>query len=586
VGSPRFGPAERLAALDGMAGRPLDLLVVGGGITGCGLARDAALRGLSVGLVERDDFGSGTSSRSSKLVHGGVRYLAYGDVALVRESAHERRVLAAIAPHLVHPLAFVFPLFRGDSRAKLRIGFTMFDRLAGSPPGQRHRVLAADEVRQRVPGLREPLAGGFLFTEYITDDARLTLENAISAFEHGALVANHAAAVSFPVEGGRLAGARVRDELSGEVREVRAAVVVNATGPWAEETIALGDTPVPKHVLPSKGIHLLFRADRLPLEGAVALRSPSGREGFAIRRRDHVYVGTSDVVHRGPLGGPVADREAFDDVLEMARDCFPTLGLGEADVAATWAGLRPLIAEEGKSPRDTSRHDEVWRSPEGLLSIVGGKLTTYRRMGERVMEQVGRELGRDLGPGAGAGSERDPGSGAQAEAGAGAEAEPGAGASAGPSAVGGTADVPLPGARLGGRSLDAFRSETVASLTGRGVALGAADRIAWLYGGAAEDLLRLGDEDPGWLAPLAPGSDALRGEVRLAVERGMALALADILDRRTGLLLFGSDRGLAEAPAAAEIAGRLLGWDDATRQAQLDAFRALSAQHGVPGPTG
>lgn len=542
-----FGPVERLAALAGMAARPLDVLVVGGGITGCGLARDAALRGLAVALVEKVDFGYGTSGRSSKLVHGGVRYLAYGDVALVRESANERRVLGAIAPHLVHPLPFVFPLYKGNSKAKFRVGFTMFDKLASSAPHQRHRVLEPAEVRERAPALRDPLTGGFLFLEYITDDARLTLENAVSAAEHGALVANHVAVTGFLVEDGRLVGARVRDETNGRIREVRAAVVVNASGPWAEATIALGDSPAPKHVLPSKGIHLLFRADRLPLQGAVALRSPSGREGFAIRRWSYVYVGTSDVVHEGELDGPVADREAVDDVLQMTQDCFPALGLTEADVVATWAGLRPLIAEEGKSPRDTSRHDEVWRSPEGLLSIVGGKLTTYRRMGERVMEHVGRELGRDLGD-----SRR-------------------------------TAEVPLPGGDFGGRDFDAFREATEAALVGRGVAAEAAERIVWLYGAGADDLLRLGDEDPRWLDPLAPGSAAVRGEVRFAVERGMALTLADILDRRTGLLLFSEDHGLAAAPAAAAIAGKLLGWTDEEAAAQLHAYRLLAAEHGVPG---
>jgi glycerol-3-phosphate dehydrogenase len=543
----RFGPAERLAALDTMAAQPLDLLVIGGGITGCGLARDAALRGLAVGLVERADFGSGTSGRSSKLVHGGVRYLAYGDVALVRESASERRALQAIAPHLVHPLPFVFPLYKGDSQAKFRVGFTMFDKLANSAPHQRHRVLKPGEIRERVPALREPLTGGFLFMEYITDDARLTLENAASAAEHGAHVANHAAVTSFLAEGGRLVGARVRDELGGRTREVRAATVVNATGPWAEATIALGDSPPPKHVLPSKGIHLLFRADRLPLTGAVALKSPAGREGFAIRRWGFVYVGTSDVRHDGPLDQPVADSDAVADVLRMTQDCFPALGLTEADIVATWAGLRPLIAEEGKSPRDTSRHDEVWRSPEGLLTIVGGKLTTYRRMAERVMEHVSRELGRDLG------------------------------------ADGRTADIPLPGADLGGRDFDTFRRTTSAALEARGVTARSAERITWLYGGGADELLRLGDEDSAWLEPLAAASAAVRGEVKLAVEQGMAMSLADILDRRTGLLLFSDDHGLAAAPAAAEIAGELLGWSGDEVAAQLDAYLELAALHGAEG---
>jgi glycerol-3-phosphate dehydrogenase len=422
----------------------------------------------------------------------------------------------------------------------------MFDRLASSAPHQRHRVLEPAEVRERVPALREPLAGGFRFMEYITDDARLTVENAVSAARHGALVANHAAVVSFLLEDGRLVGARVLDAVDGRTRDVRAAVVVNATGPWAEETIGLGASPAPKHVLPSKGIHLLFRADRLPLIGAVALKSPSGREGFAIRRWGYVYVGTSDIAHQGSLDQPVADREAVEDVLAMTRDCFPSLDLTEADIVSTWAGLRPLITEEGKAPRDTSRHDEVWRSPEGLLTIVGGKLTTYRRMAQRVMEHVGRELGRDL---------RDGGR---------------------------TAVEPLPGAELGGRDFEAFRDATSAALVARGVSPDTAERITWLYGVGAEELLRMGVADASWLAPLGPGSAAVRGEVRLAVEQGMALSLADILDRRTGLLLFSDDHGLAAAPAAAAIAGELLGWTDAEVMAQLEAYRLLAAEHGVP----
>lgn len=548
IGHP-FGPAERLAALEAMARQPIDLLVIGGGITGCGLARDAALRGLAVGLVEKVDFASGTSSRSSKLVHGGVRYLAYGDVGLVRESAHERKVLGTIAPHLVHSLPFLFPLFRGDSAAKFRVGFTIFDRLAGSTRQERHRVLTADVVRERAPALRDPLTGGFEFTEYITDDARLTFENALSAAGNGAHVANHAAVTSFLVEDGRLVGARVRDELDGRTRDVRAAVVVNATGPWAEATIGLGPSPAPKHVLPSKGIHLLFHAARLPVRSALALKSPAGREGFAIRRWSYVYVGTSDVAHDGRLDQPVADRAAVDDVLRMTQDCFPSLGLTETDVVATWAGLRPLIAEEGKAPRDTSRHDEVWQSPEGLLSIVGGKLTTYRRMAERVMEHVARELGRDLGD-----SRR-------------------------------TAEAPLPGAELDGRDFATFRDATAATLGARGVSAAAAERITWLYGAQADELLRLGESDPTWLEPLAPGSAAVRGEVRLAVEQAMALTLADILDRRTGLLLFSDDHGRAAAPAAAAIAGGLLGWTDAEVAAQLESYRQLAREHDLPDRT-
>lgn len=541
-----FSPEGRRAALHAMAREEYDLLIVGGGITGSGLARDAALRGLTTALVEKADFGYGTSSRSSKLVHGGIRYLAHGEVGLVRESARERTVLRSIAPHLVHPLPFLFPLYKGESVAKFRAGFWLFDKLAAAAPQEEHRFLDAAALRARLPTLHQPAAGAVEYGEYITDDARFTLENALSAAQHGARVANHAPLVSFLVQGGRLAGGRVQDAFSGRTFDVRARVVVNATGPWAEETVRLGATPPLKRLLPSKGVHLLFRAERLPLEGAIALRSPSGREGFAIRRWNFVYVGTSDVAHHGRLDGPTADRAAVLDVLGMARDCFPGLDLQEQDIVATWAGLRPLIAEAGRSPRDTSRHDEVWRSPEGLLTIAGGKLTTYRPMACRVMAHVARELGRDLGSGRL------------------------------------TAQVPLPGGELGGQSFAAFRQAMTAELLARGVSAQAAERVTWLYGNRVRDLLAMGDQDSRWLQPLAEGVAALRGEVRLAVEQEMAGTLADFMDRRSSLLIFSEDHGLGAAEPASCLMAERLGWSEEHRRAQVEEYRELASRHSVP----
>ena len=390
-----FSPAGRLGALRSMAAETLDLLIIGGGITGAGLAREAALRGFRAALVEQEDFGYGTSGRSSKLVHSGVRYLAQGDFRLVRESARERRILRAIAPHLVAPLPFILPLYRDDNRLKYRIGFLLFDLLTGN----RHAILTADEVRQNAPALRDGLVGGIRFDEYLTDDARLTLSNAISATLHGALVANHAGVTALVQEGGRVAGARLTDWLHGTEYEVRAQVVVNAAGPWAADVRGLSGLDDGRRLRPSKGIHLLFRADRLPVTNAVALRSPTGREGFAIRRGDFVYVGTSDVPHSGALDAPTADSDAVADLLGLVRCCFPDLGLGVGDILSTWAGLRPLIEEPGKSTRDTSRHDEIWPGPPGLLTVAGGKLTTYRAMAGRIMGCVARALGRAPGDG-------------------------------------------------------------------------------------------------------------------------------------------------------------------------------------------
>lgn len=523
-----FSPAGRQAALAAMADREHDLLIVGGGVTGCGLAREAALRGLSVALVERDDFGCGTSGRSSKLIHGGLRYLAYGDFRMVREAARERHVLRQIAPHLVHPLPFLMPIWTGY--AKYRLALWLFDLLAGAGPSERHRILDAQEVAERLPGVQtKGLKGGLLYGEYVTDDARLTLENALSAAEHGALVANHARAVTLDHERGRVVGATICDELTDQVYRVKARLTVNATGPWAAHTLGVSGLAAPKALFPSKGIHLLFAAERLPIQGAVALNAPSGRAGFAIRRWGYVYVGTTDDPYDGPLDSPTADSKSVGALLALVQECFPALHLTRADILGTWAGLRPLIAEPGKTARDTSRHDEVWAGPDGLLTVAGGKLTTYRPMSRRVMTCVQAAL--RMPPDADAGR---------------------------------SATVPLPGAGAP-VSLDIDPQ--------------AQERIAWLYGARTRNLQAMGAE---WLAPLAPGVPVLRGEVRLAVEQEMALTLTDFLDRRSSLLLFSPDHGLAAAEAAAGLMGDLLGWTASEQARQLDRYRMAAGAHGLP----
>lgn len=527
-----FSAAGRRAALHAMAADPVDLLIIGGGITGCGLARDAALRGMRVALVERDDFACGTSSRSSKLVHGGLRYLATGDFGMTRESARERRVLRTIAPHLVHPLPFLLPVWRGQSLLKYQVGLWVFDRMAQPAEAERCRRLTPAELAERLPVAAADMRGGLVYGEYSTDDARFTLENALSSAQHGALVANHAPMSALLHDGtGRVTGAAIEDTLSGEGFKVRARLVVNATGPWAAHTLEQGGVTTPKQILPSKGIHILLHASRLPVTGAVALNSPGGRSGFAVRRGDYVYVGTTDEVYRGPLDAVTADRDAVAQVLALVQDCFPRQELTEADIIGTWAGLRPLIAQPGRAPRDTSRHDEVWRNGDGLLTVAGGKLTTYRVMAKRVMEHVAAELG----------------------------ALPGSAAS--------TAQVPLPGAISEGEKAMLLRQ-----LRERGASMATLERLTLLYGCQLASLLELGDEDPTWLTQLAPGVPALRGEVRLAVEAEMALTLCDVLDRRLALLLFGPDHGLTAVDATAGIMAALLGWSAAERKRQISVY--------------
>lgn len=539
----QLSPGGRLRALEGMETSPIDILVIGGGITGAGIARDAALRGFRVALVEKTDFAAGTSGRSSKIVHGGVRYLEYGHFLLVRESARERRIVQQIAPHLVHRLDFLYPVFAPDSLLKIRAGLSVFDWLADTDDPDRHAVLDPDDVRTYLPGLRDPLRGAVRYVEYITDDARLTLENVASAAAHGALVANYAKAERLFVDGdGRVHGARVRDLTTDRAYEVQADIVVNAGGPWAQAVLEDSDLPVEKPLRPSKGIHLLFAAARLPVLGASFLKSTTGRRGLAMRRGPYVYVGTSDDEYDGPLETPSATRADVLDLLAMVQDCFPEAGLTVDDVLATWAGVRPLIAEEGKSTRDTSREDEVWHHPPGLVTIAGGKLTTYRRMAGRVMDVVLDDLDPD---------ERTEDR---------------------------TIDTPL----VGAPPTSDYVEDALTTLRDRGVDEATIKRLAFLYGTQLGRFIEYADEDVRWLERLDPGVPALRCEIRNAVEHEMALTLVDAMDRRTALLLFSPDSALAGVETAAEIMATLHGWDATRTASEVAEYRAWAAAHRVP----
>jgi glycerol-3-phosphate dehydrogenase len=541
-----MSPEGRRAALEDMASSSFDLLVVGGGITGAGIARDAALRGMRVALVEREDFGSGTSSRSSKIVHGGVRYLEYLQFGMVRESARERRVLQSIAPHLVHPLPFLYPVFEVESLLKMRAGLRLFDAFAGNARSERSRKLSPSETRSFLPGLRDPLRGSVIYPEYITDDARLTLANIASAAEHGARVANHVAVTGFTVRKGRVIGAEVLDGIENRTFDIRARVTVNAVGPWVPELLERSGIDARQRIIPSKGIHFLLRRSRLPVRAASFLRSRSGRQGLVMPRGDWVYVGTSDEEYHDRLDEVRATREEVEELLAMAADCFPEAGLGIADVRATWAGIRPLIHEPGKSTREMSRHDEIWTEPPGLVTVAGGKLTTYRPMARRVLEAVARS---------------------------GAVALPGTDR---------TADVPLPGTPT--EPLSDFSSRTSEILRRKGVPEGTRTRLGFLYGSELDRILAYGREDNEWLEPIAEGVPALKGEVRLAVEEGMALTLADVMDRRMALLLFSENGGLPGAEAAATIMAGRLDWDGKRLALELERYRHLAHQHGPPAP--
>lgn len=366
--------------------RIFDVLVIGGGITGAGIARDAAMRGLSVAIIDKAQWASGTSSKSSRLIHGGIRYLERGQIGLVRESVREREILLRIAPHLVKPLEFTWPVYRGARlpRWKLRIGLTLYDILAGKRRGRRHRALSAAEVLEQEPGLDPTgLKGGASYFDAATDDAGLTLATVHAAVEAGAVAVEFAGMESVTRSGGRANGAVVRDMLGDETADVRARAVVSATGPWQ----ARG----------TKGSHIAVARSRVSNRSAVTLIAPQdGRVMFVLPDGDRAIVGTTDIYTEESPDEVEASDEEIAYLLRAANHYFPDAKLTEADVLETWAGIRPLAtAPPGARPSSISREHQISHDQSGVIVVTGGKLTTYRSMAAEVADVVERDLGRE-----------------------------------------------------------------------------------------------------------------------------------------------------------------------------------------------
>ncbi|MDP9177726.1 MAG: glycerol-3-phosphate dehydrogenase/oxidase [Gemmatimonadota bacterium] len=383
-----------------LEGRIFDLLVIGGGITGAGVARDAAMRGLEVALVEKEDFASGTSGRSSRLIHGGIRYLERGQLGMVRESVREREILLRIAPHLVKPLEFTWPVYRRAriTRTKLRAALSVYSVLAG-----RYRLpslYSAEKVMEREPLLqRRELKGGASYTDATTDDSRLTLANILSAKAHDAVMLNHTEALR-PISRDRGEWlVKVRDGPSEMVTEVRTRVVVNATGPWRLNL----ERRWPQHRHQrrgSKGVHIALPRDRVGNRGAVTITSPDdGRVMFVLPDGKLTIVGTTDTWTSEPADEVRASAADCEYLLNAVDAYFPEARIGEADLVSAWAGIRPLADwDPDKKPSDVSREHRITQNGAGMITVSGGKLTTYRAMAEQIVNQVERELGKKPSP--------------------------------------------------------------------------------------------------------------------------------------------------------------------------------------------
>lgn len=565
---------NRASAVASLQAQQFDVLVIGGGVTGAGIALDASSRGYDVALIERDDFACGTSSRSSKMVHGGLRYLQNFDIALVREALVERRINARLAPHLVWPTPYLVTAFEGDRvDRKIGVGLNMYDvmqrgqasrkasrerraELAGSSlkafdaefeeehwTPERHRMIDGDEVLRRVPALagRDPKAA-YLFYDCQTDDVRLVLTILGEAERYGALLANDVSAEGVLEAGGEVVGVRARDTQNGDEFEVRARHVVNATGVWADQirTSDARETDVPL-IRPSRGTHLTFSSADLQItETALVVPAGGGRMMFALPWMGRTLVGTTDVEYEGELEH-IAPPEDDVEYIIGALNAFFGTELTAAHVTGAYAGVRPLISTgDPKKSVDISRTSEMYETPSGMITMTGGKLTTWRTMAEQVVDRIVARDRREV-----------------------------------PSR---TEELPL------GLPIDPAELPNAPGVDAR-----VAGHLAARYGSAASEVISLIQGEPALAEPIVPDMPDPLAEVLIAVRREQAQTIADVLMRRTRLALL-SARDLVAAPdgrtraavvRVAEVMGAELGWDEQRLARECEQWESVAAAEGI-----
>lgn len=537
---PPIGPDTRAEMLDRLASEQFDVLIVGGGVTGAGCALDAASRGLKTALVEKRDFASGTSSKSSKLVHGGLRYLAQYEFGLTWEAAHERDLLARLCPHLVRPLQFLYPVFRKGKEARFAAyGLTIYDALSARRGVPRHTRANARRIESLAPSIDTGrVVSAWTYWDASTDDARLVFELIRSATRFGAATANYAAVDGFVHDaGGRLAAARVTDTRTGRGFEVRARVIVNATGIWAGEVGVMEDADTPIALRPAKGIHLMIPRERIALGAACIV--PSGardrRSLFLQPWADRIMLGTTDTEYDGPLDAPSVTEADVDYVLHGVNK-WMNAGLTREDLVGAWAGLRPLrAAATTERTADLSRRHAIQVSPGGLISVTGGKLTTFRRMARDAVDAACETLGvkrRSV-----------------------------------------THRI-----RIGlTKPAVEVRGDVADLLAAAGADPDQARRLVEAFGDLAVHVAATAAEDPSLASPVAAGLPVIGAEVRWAATREMAVTLEDVLARRTRLSLADRDGGLA----ATGLVAAARGWgEDETAAERARYVAGLAAERG------
>jgi glycerol-3-phosphate dehydrogenase len=532
--------------------RPFDLIVIGAGINGAGIARDATLRGLSVLLVDKGDVGAGTTSRSTRLVHGGLRYLEHFEVPLVRESLRERERLLHIAPHLVHPMSFLLPIYEGHKRgpALIRMGMMAYDALSLDKSLERHRMLSRDEALRREPGLRaDGLRGAAAYYDaQAAYPERLALENALDARRLGAVVLPYMRVTALERAHERVVGVTLHDELHDAGYRARGALVVNASGPWVDEVLGeAGGGPRDQRLIGgTKGSHLVVGPfPGAPREAVYAEAVGDGRPYFVVPWNGLYLIGTTDTRYDGELDDVVATDDEIAYLIDETNRLIPGATLTTDQVLYTYAGVRPLPApgvgskdrDEGSITRSHVVHDHAGRDVpegdrvEGLLSIVGGKITTYRRLAEETVDAVVKKLGRK------ADKCR-------------------------------THQMPLPGGTA--YPFEGFRERFRVT---SGLPVETADRLLNIYGTRAAEALDFADGAPELREPFDPETGAIGAEVVFSLRTELVETLADVVQRRT-LVGYGPRAGLDVVDAAAELAVRHVGWSDERAARETAAFRA------------
>jgi len=545
---------------------PLDLVILGGGITGAGIARDAALRGLKVALFEKGDYGSGTSSKSSKLIHGGLRYLEHGEIGLVFESVSERRVQTRVAPHLVRPLAFLMPIYN-DTKPGLEVmnlGLWIYDSLALFRAPRMHKTIRGARAASVVePCLRtEGLRGVIEYYDCATDDARLVLENILDARALGADCRNYTEVHRIERDArGRAVAVSVRDVLTGSEERVACRAVVIAAGAWTDEVTRRFEIPIGRELLRrTKGVHVVIPHERLPLARAITMVSPvDGRVMFAIPWRERTVLGTTDTDFTGSADDVHADADDVAYLCASANGLFPTSNLQPADVIATWAGLRPLIrAEDGGAESDVSREHEIFVRDDGLIIIAGGKLTTYRRMAAQAVRLSIKWL-----------REHDEGFDAAGRERAGTKHRPLPGGE-------GLAKPDLTGVAAVGRAL----------IDELGLDGDTATHLCGVYGARAPAVGALIVAEPALAERLNADLPYVWAEVEFAIRHDLARTVDDVLSRRAPLLLVGRDQGLDVCEQVADRLAAYLGWTEADRDRQVATYqRAVADSRRFRTPT-